>query len=90
MQKFDLIFSVILAAGFISIFKYIAAEKKAKGVSYADILIDMIKSLIYKKEVLDNDYPEYNGELENNDTLEFINFLNTGILDKLDNSRNEG
>lgn len=85
----DSIFSLVLVAGFISIFKFISSEKKAKNVSYADILIAMINTFKYKKNVLVNDYPEYHGELEKNDTNEFIDFLDTGILNKFESNRNE-
>ena len=84
-----LIFSLVLVAGFISIFKFISFEKKTKNVSYADILIAMINSLGYMKSVLVNDYPEYHGQLEKNDTDEFIDFLDTGILNKFESNRNE-
>lgn len=81
--------ALILTAGFVSILKYIVVEKKTEKVSYAELLIKMIKSFQYKKEVLDNDYPEYHGELEQKDTNEFIDFLDMGILCKFDSKRSE-
>ena len=85
METFNniyIIFSLVLVAGFISVFKFIAKEKSQKNISYSSLLIEMINSLHYKKEVLDNDFPEYPGELEKQDTKEYINFLDEGILSK--------
>ena len=81
--------ALILIAGFISIAKFIAAEKNCSNVSYSKILVEMIKTLKYKKEVLNNDYPEYHGELEKVDADEYIAFLDTGILSKFNSEESE-
>lgn len=64
----------------VSVVKYIVATKQSQYTSYSALFINMIKSLKYKRCVMGNDYPVYTGDLEENDTVEYIDFLKTGIL----------
>ena len=85
IQQMGSLFVLVIAiAILISVVKFIISEKKTKEVSYSELLIQMIKSLKYKKDVLNNNYPPYTGELESKDTNEYIDFLDTGILQKFD------
>lgn len=86
MRDIIVLVAVLLAVGaLISVGKFIAQEKENKNSTYATIFIEMINSLMYKKQVLNNDYPEYPGELEKRDTEEFIEYLSCGILQIIGN-----
>ena len=84
MDIFATVLIVLSIAILIAVTKFIVSEKKGKHTTYSRIFVDMIKSLFYKKSVLDNYYPKYKGELERKDVDEFCAFLDTGILDKFD------
>ena len=90
LEEFVLILFVIVLGILISVAKYIAKEKKNKKISFASLLIEMIKSLTYKRHVLDNDFPVYPGDLEIQDTEEYISFLDSGVLDVFGKSGDEG
>lgn len=86
MRDIIVIVLLVLAIGaLISVVKFIMQEKEIKNSTYASIFIELINSLSYRKQVLDNDYPEYPGELEEKDTNEFVDYLSSGILQIIGN-----
>ena len=79
MNEFVIVLLVISIGILISVTKYIISEKNAKETTYSDIFIHMIKNLFYRKSVLDNDYPDYPGDLERKDVSEYVIYLKTGV-----------
>lgn len=92
MEKINTITLILLLfsiSALVCVIKYIIKEKRSQRTTYGQILIEMIKSLKFKKTTLGNDYPEYPGTLEQTDTNEFIDYLETGILEKFDDKSKE-
>ena len=84
MNEFVLILFVVAIGILVSVVKYIVNEKKSQKTTYSDVLIRMIKAVLYKKSVLDNDYPNYPGELEKKDVDEYVSYLHTGVTKLID------
>lgn len=57
------------------------AHKKRAGF-FGKMLIARIQSEEYTKPVMGNDYDSYPGNLEEQDTAEFIQFLTSGVLQR--------
>ena len=81
-----LIFFIITLGLFIVICKFLVQQKKKTTDStYAELFIDLINSVFYKKEVLTNHYDQYYGAKEDIDVDEYIKFISSGILDVFNN-----
>lgn len=78
-----LVLFVLLVSFAISIIK-IYVNKIQNGMKHSVEFIKKISSKAYKKEVLTNNYPPYFGDLEEKDTEEFIAYLHTNIIEKID------
>lgn len=79
-----LILIAILVSTIISILRFAVHIKGKQLPSFASRFITMIAIPIYYKDVMDNDYPIYPGELEDQDTEDYITYLQTGILQDID------
>lgn len=80
---FALILLIVSVSALLAVIKYITATKRSYYATYSALFIDMINSLRYKRAVMGNDYPIYTGDLEEQDTTEYIDFLKSGILDAI-------
>ncbi len=79
-ELFTILALILSISAVLAVVKYIIATKQTQYTSYSALFIDMINSMQYKRAVMGNDYPVYTGDLENNDTEEYIDFLKSGIL----------
>ena len=62
-----LIFFIITLGLFIVICKFLVQQKKTTDSTYAELFIDLINSVFYKKEVITNQYDQYYGAKEDID-----------------------
>lgn len=80
-MDFAVVVLLILAIGmFLAVVKYIVSEQNRTGISYGELLISILIGKGYKKASMPNEYPVYKGELEERDTLEYIDFISPDIL----------
>lgn len=79
-ELFTILALILSVSAVLAVVKYIIATKQTQYASYSALFIDMINAMKYKRAVMGNDYPVYTGDLENNDTEEYIDFLKSGIL----------
>lgn len=80
-MNFSNIILLILSVGFfLATLQYILVEKKEKQISFGKLLIEILMAKGYKKASMPNEYPVYKGELEEQDTEEYIDFISPDIL----------
>ena len=59
---------------FLSVVRFIIRTKSENNSSYGTLLIQMIKAPKYHKDVMQNDYPEYPGALEDEHHIHMEDF----------------
>lgn len=81
-MNFGGIVLLIFAIGFfLATLRYIILEKNREKISYGKLLIEILSANGYQKTNMPNEYPEYKGELENEDTEEYLEFITPDILE---------
>ncbi len=80
MNFFNGILLIFSFGALLSTVRYITHEKKKENVSFGALLTTIIIGKGYKKADMPNEFPVYCGELEDQDTEDYLEFISPDIL----------